>query len=1113
MTLNGEPDQTHVPGSFVGRARELAELHAGLEGAVAGRGGSFLISGEPGIGKTRLAEEVAATARARGTRVLWGRCWEGGGAPAYWPWIQVIRGCLGAADLAERRSVLESEHASAVVETVGQLVPELYATAGRAGKPPVTSRLDPEQARFRLFDSVATLLKEFARRGPLVIVLDDLHEADLSSLTMLRFVAREITPSNVFIIGTYRELEVQRSSELSQHFADLSREARVLPLTGLSRAEVAQFYGFNAGQAPDDDLVSRLHAATAGNPLFVDGVVRIMIADRDAGLKAVSSNQFKIPNTLREGIHRRLASISAETRSLLDVAATIGNEFQAELCLGVANISREQLNSRLDEAVAAGIVARLDQGSCRFVHALIRAAVHEALDTNTRLRIHGMIAAALEEKHAGNLQGHLAELAHHFWEAGISEKAIKYSRRAAKAANAVFAYGVAAAHWRQALALTEGQNDARRADLLFGLGWVAAFHLDSAEGVANLEAALHLYRELQDAEKVAVANAMLGLAIAAHPEYSPGMNIPRALEHFRQALEWKGDWTDLGTLGWLHQGMAIALHQAVRIDEGLEAVKQARQAFERDSNPAWMVSTSVHAQLLTIKGRHREAAALFDEVGDIVQDVADPEVFRSSRWYAGWCQMLLRDPIEAKRLYTAGMDRPGLSPFQRERHFEFLALTELLMGDLSRAKTLAAEHRVNPTFRAAIAFREGNWETAIRIYQGVIEWTRRTGYRWDEANCLSILFDVIRVSGDLERATEVFRQALRSYDPGVLLFEMNTRPQGVLLALEAGRHDEAIEHLTVCRAILAQGEDWLGRAGLVARAEGALAAAEGRDFATHFEKAIAIFQRYCMPWEDADTLYQWGIALNGAGENSHANEKFDAAIEIYRRHGGGQRWIDRVEVARPAAARGSGEPALAAFAPAVFKREGDFWAITHEGKTSRLRNLKGLSYIAHLLAHPGIRLHVCDLVAMVEGGGVDVPTASLEQVRADGLEPERDLGDAGETLDAQAISAYRRRSRELREELAEAERNHDSGALDRAGRELEQLTGQLSAGVGRGGRARRTSSHVERARALVTKNIRAAVERIRDNDVKLGDHLAANIRTGAFCAYLPDLESSLFWRT
>jgi predicted ATPase len=144
MTLNGEPDQTHVPGSFVGRARELAELHAGLEGAVAGRGGSFLISGEPGIGKTRLAEEVAATARARGTRVLWGRCWEGGGAPAYWPWIQVIRGCLGAADLAERRSVLESEHASAVVETVGQLVPELYATAGRAGKPPVTSRLDPE---------------------------------------------------------------------------------------------------------------------------------------------------------------------------------------------------------------------------------------------------------------------------------------------------------------------------------------------------------------------------------------------------------------------------------------------------------------------------------------------------------------------------------------------------------------------------------------------------------------------------------------------------------------------------------------------------------------------------------------------------------------------------------------------------------------------------------------------------------------------------------------------------------------------------------------------------------------------------------------------------------
>ena len=1095
----------------------MAELRAGLEEAVAGRGRSFLISGEPGIGKTRLAEEVAAMAHARGILAIWGRCWEGGGAPAYWPWIQVIRTLVHSVDPAQRMSVLESEHASAMVETVAQLVPELYATAGRASKPAVTLRLDPEPARFRLFDSVATLLKAFARPGPLVIVLDDLHAADPSSLTMLRFVAREIAATNVLIVGTYRDLEVQRSRELSKHFADLSREARVIPLMGLSRAEVAQFYGFSAGQAPNDELVSKLHSATAGNPLFVDGVVRTMIADREAGLSAASSNHFKIPNTLREGIHRRLAAVSEETRSMLDVAAVIGNEFEAELCLGVGRVSRAQLNSRLDEAAAAGIVARLDQGGYRFVHALIRAAVYEALDTNTRLRLHGMVAAAIEEKHASNLQGHLAELAHHYRAAGISEKAIEYSRRAAKAANAVFAYAVAAAHWREALALTEGHNDARRADMLFGLGWVAAFHLDPGEGVASLEAALSLYRELQNDEKVAVANASLGLALSAHPDYSPEMNVPRALEHFRQALAWNGEWTNLGLFGWLHQGLALALFQVVRIDEGIAAVKQARQAFEQDSNPSWMVSASVHAQYLVIKGRHREAAALFDEVLGVVQEVADPEVFRNAMWYPGWSRMLLRDPIEAKRFLTMGMERPGLTPHQRERHFEFLALIELLGGDLSRAKALAAEHRVNPTFRSAIAFREGNWEAAIEMHLAMLGWARRTGHRWDEANTLSILFDVLRVTGDFERATEVFQQALRSYEPGVLLFEMNNRPQGALLALEAGRREEAIQHLEVCRTILAQGEEWLGRKALVDRAEAMLAAAEGRDFAIHFESAIEIFRRYSLAFDEADTLDYWGRALLAAGDRIEAEMKFNAAIDLYRRCGAGQRWIDRVEAARHSLAPSprSQEPAAASPATSIFRQEGEFWTVTHRGSTIRLRKLKGLTYIAHLLAHPGIRIHVCDLVAMVEGGEVRVPASSLAQARADGLQSTRDLGDAGEELDPRAISAYRHRSREVREELAEAERNNDSGALDRARRELELLTSQLTAGVGRGGRSRRSSSHVERARALVTKNIRAAVERIRHHDVRLGDHFTTSIRTGAFCAYLPDfadLENKLSWQ-
>jgi tetratricopeptide (TPR) repeat protein len=524
-----------------------------------------------------------------------------------------------------------------------------------------------------------------------------------------------------------------------------------------------------------------------------------------------------------------------------------------------------------------------------------------------------------------------------------------------------------------------------------------------------------------------------------------------------------------------------------------------------------VVAASVHAQFLVIKGRHRAAAALFDEVAEVVQGIEDPEHFRLAMFYAGWCRMLLRDPLEAKRFLTLGMERPGLSKHQRERHFEFLALIELLAGDLARAKVLAAEHQVNPTFRSAIALREGNWEAAIEMQLAMVEWARRTGHRWDQANALSILFDIIRLTGDLERATEVFRQALRSYEPGVLLFEMNVRPQGVLLALEAGRDDEALEHLQRCREILAQGEDWLGRAGLVARAEGVFAAHQGRDFAAHFEKSIAIFQRYGLPWDEADTLYHRGVCLNGAGEYARANEIFDGAVELYRRHGAGQRWIDRVESQR----QRNADPRVRtdssnAAPPAIYRREGDYWGITHHGKTFRLRNVKGLAYLAHLLAHPGERVHVFDLVEAVEGGGDRSSLNSGAAVGA-GLEVRRSLGDAGDAIDPQARDDYRRRRDELRAELEEARHQNDPGRAETARHELELLTNELNAVVGRGGRARKKHAHGERARSLVTKHLRGGLDLIRRHDAGLGEHLDRSIRTGAFCAYLPDPEDKPRW--
>jgi predicted ATPase len=192
VTSLGEQAEPSPPHSFVGRERELAELRAGLRDVTAGHSHLFLLSGEPGIGKTRLAAEFARLATAQGVRVVWGRCWEGGGAPAYWPWIQILRACLADTDAQQRAAILGSEATPQVAQQIAQLLPELHAAHPQTFKHPGTQPSDPEQARFQLFQSVATLLRNVARIAPLLTVVDDLHDADHPSLLMQKFIAGQI---------------------------------------------------------------------------------------------------------------------------------------------------------------------------------------------------------------------------------------------------------------------------------------------------------------------------------------------------------------------------------------------------------------------------------------------------------------------------------------------------------------------------------------------------------------------------------------------------------------------------------------------------------------------------------------------------------------------------------------------------------------------------------------------------------------------------------------------------------------------------------------------------------------------------------------------------------
>ncbi len=427
-------------GGFIGRAAELAELRAALDDATAGHGRMFLVSGEPGIGKTRLTNEVASRAANLGARVICGRCWQGPGAPAYWPWIQIVRTCIGTDGV---NALMGSERSE-----VSALLPELAPRRRSISAAPQLRTLpstDTEEARFRLFDSTARLLIEQAAKQPLMLIVDDLHDADQPSLLMLRFVARELGSAHILAIGTYRDTEVRRSPALSKLIGDIGRESKPLPLAGFRRDEVWEFVERHSNISPDVTLVTTLHRATAGNPLFLDGIVRLMRAQGEHLVSERSSSSgMQLPEGVREAIRVRLSALSEQCNRLLAIAAVIGLEFDADFLQRVSGSGLDAVIDTLDEAQREGIIVALNgvPGRPRFSHGLIGETIYDNIPTAARIRMHQRIARKMEASYAANLDSHLAELAHHYRQAaqlGEAAKAIDYSIRAGEAAFAVHA--------------------------------------------------------------------------------------------------------------------------------------------------------------------------------------------------------------------------------------------------------------------------------------------------------------------------------------------------------------------------------------------------------------------------------------------------------------------------------------------------------------------------------------------------------------------------------------------------------------------------------------------------------------------------------------------------
>jgi DNA-binding CsgD family transcriptional regulator len=668
-------------------------LTAALEDARSGRGRLAMLVGEPGIGKTRTAQELAAYAETQGVRVLWGRCHEYQGAPPYWPWIQAIRAYARERDPEQLLAEMGSGAAY-----ISQIAPDIQQQLPQVSPPATTE--DPEQARFRLFDSVASFFKNASRQQTLVIVLDNLHWADKSSLLLLEFVAQELGESPLLVVGTYRDVDLSRQHPLFETLGELAREGRFqrVLLRGLSQEDVGQFIESATGIPPASGLVRAVYAQTEGNPFFIIEVVRWLAQEGE--LTSGPGNQreswsVRIPEGVREVIGRRLNRLSQQCNEALTIASVIGREFNLEQ-LGrlIEGLPEERLLESLEEALTARIIEEMPRlpGRYQFTHALTQQTLLEELSTTRRVRLHARIAEALEGLYDANAAEHAVELAYHFAEAEPvvgPEKLVKYSIMAGEQALAAFAWEEALQHFQRGLtakgiplAGTDPAWDSEAATLLFGLGRAQVATADRHQvdqAVASFSRAFEYYAEAGDVEHtVEIAERLVVRQfIAVGMSLGWSRIIDRAMELVPP------DSHEAGRL--LAQRAWISGQDQAEYDAAQAAFERALAIAQRNGDVALEMRTLANATQVDFRNSSfRECIANGLRAIELGCHVDDPRSEVNARYYTSLALAYKVGDLEAAHLHANTM----LTVAERLRDRQWLtgafnvnAILCLLKGD------------------------------------------------------------------------------------------------------------------------------------------------------------------------------------------------------------------------------------------------------------------------------------------------------------------------------------------------------------------------------------------------------------------------------------------------
>ena len=691
----------------------MAQLRTGFARAFDHHGAMFLVTGEAGIGKTRLAEQLVREAEQHGAAVFWGQSVQAEGAPPYWPWVQILRSLvrdLGPPEFARLANPGLAQVLRVVPELRGQF-PEIAPAS-----------IEDDAARFGIYDSVTQLLLQTAAKRPMVLVLEDLHWADAPSLVLLQLLAGALPHSSLMVIGTYRDRELAADHPLRTQFADYIRrgETTEVPVAGLADADASGLVRAVTAYEPTEDLVRRLQAQTAGNPFFLKELAR-NLSDETDGPSQWRTSADLVPEGVAAVLRRRIEGLSADCRQMLEVASVTGHVLELDVIETIIGIGLPRLLDLCDEAAGKGVIVTLGHGYA-FTHGLFRDTVYGGLSTARRSNLHRAVGVVLERRTTDGKVLPVGRLALHFVQAALADDSLRtkargYAAAAGKQASDGLAYEEAARLFELALGVDGPVELREQADLLLNLGRARYMAGDMLSAVDSARQAAVLGEQLHDSDLVARAALVvrgvggpgpselirdlceralrqppneLALRIQLLSQMAVVMmqmggveGEPRALESSAEAMRLAQDAIEPDVI-------FAAIHARQMAVSGPDGVEERLQLAQRTLNLAhdcgrpWIASWghSWRADGLAQLGRLDEAEAELSELRRLAEELHEPRLRWNVSVADSWMALLRGRFEDARRFSEAALalGSKGQGPIAEFNHIAHAAVLSFLVG-------------------------------------------------------------------------------------------------------------------------------------------------------------------------------------------------------------------------------------------------------------------------------------------------------------------------------------------------------------------------------------------------------------------------------------------------